>query len=157
MEPIISPGTGTPVKPIANNFIRLMPQTPQVTFSNYATHGVPPLQGKGYCLDIMVSNSSPDTGSGFYNKETAMQVIHNIAHAAAKAGGDWAICYNDVSIATEAAKFYGNRITYSGVGEKTPATNWHGPLNLHFHLDIVPHKDIQKGEQSPAGKQGPAE
>jgi hypothetical protein len=25
------------------------------------------------------------------------------------------------------------------------ATNWHGPLNLHFHLDLLPQKPKEGG------------
>jgi hypothetical protein len=142
MQDIIAPGTGTAVKPICNNFIRLMPQTPPVTFYNYATHGVDKLKGKGYCLDIYLQGNR-DPATGFMPKEQALQVIHNIAHTAHAVGGDWRVCYNDASVAKAASAKWGARFGYSG-GE-LGGSNWHGPLNLHIHLDLVPSTKPETG------------
>jgi hypothetical protein len=142
MQDIISPGSGTQVKPICNNFIRLFPQSPPVTFYNYAGHGVGELKGKGYCLDIFLRGDR-DPQTGFMPKEQALQVINNIAATAAAVGGDWRICYNDASVATAARAKWGARFGYSG-GE-AGGSNWHGPLNLHIHLDLVPSTKPETG------------
>jgi hypothetical protein len=94
-------------------------------------------------------------------------MIHNIAKAAEIAGGDWQVCYNDYSVAMAAKKAgYGNRISHVGVNSKDDDpkdkgnANGHGthaPLNLHFHVDIVPGKGPvppsggeTKGEKPPS-------
>ncbi len=151
-------GAGKWVKPITNAFIRAMVKKPAVSFYNYDNHGSWGLQGKGYSLDIFIVDSFPDAPTGFYPREIAMQVIHNVASAADAVGGDWQICYNDVSIAKAvAASKYGARVTYSGVSDTSKPSNWHGPLNLHLHLDIVPTTKKEEGVSSPVGAKPPSE
>lgn len=152
LEPMAHGGS-SPVRKITNSFIRtIASKAPAVnSFINYPNHGVGELQGKGYCVDLMYDSFNSAAGrndEGFVPRESALQVIHNIAWAADQVGGDWRVCYNDESVAKAAQKIYGSRIAYAGTSaaddtkEKVDSNGhgWHGPLNLHFHVDIVPSK-----------------
>ena len=158
LEPMIK-GGAWPVRHFTNEFMRNFPDTPKVRFFNYEHHGVGDFRDAGYCLDLFLDTAGTDA-DGFLPRETALQVIYNIKAHADTMGADWQCCYNDFSVSEAAREKFGNKIAYSGVGEKTPGHNWHGPLNLHIHLDLVPKKGTDTGGEkvpNPVGNPVPNE
>jgi len=176
-EPMIN-GGNPPVRHIVNDFMRNLDTNPSRYFYNYPNHGGGKLMGQGFSVDVMMDASNAGRNDeGFTPRESALQMIHNIAKAAELAGGDWQVCYNDYSVAMAAkAAGYGNRISHVGVNSKDDNgkqdmgnLNGHGthaPLNLHFHVDIVPLKSAPKSDDgdkkgepagSPIGIKPPAE
>jgi hypothetical protein len=87
-----------------------------------------------YCVDVFPNIKFDDRG--LHQREQTVEFIEAIHFAAGAATADWAGIYNDPSVAVAAnQKLGGNRITHQGVDG---TTNWHGALNPHIHLYVIP-------------------
>ena len=118
--------------------------------SNYAGHGswkftARDAVGKGshsmgFSVDITLDQVKKDS-RGFWDPQTAIDFLLDLDRAAAKAGAEWRVLYNDFSVAEEVNRAIGvKRVTFTGNIDRGGNLNWHGPAphKLHFHLDISP-------------------
>jgi hypothetical protein len=139
IEPIRG-GTGYPVTPDVNRFLVALRDAGggDMVANNREGHGGGDFAGRGYSLDITIS--SPVDDRGFWLPKNAIMALMQIDAAASASGVDWRVLYNDFAVAAEVNKRTGRRnVTFQGTTRKKDGSlNWHGPLILHFHLDIVP-------------------
>jgi hypothetical protein len=129
-------GNGTPVTPETKGFLReLRIRATSFDAENYTGHGGGTFRGRGYSVDLKLHGHLDVRG--FYPREAAAAFLLTVHAAAAAVGLRWRVLYNDYAVAA-----YVNRVTGARhvvfMGEPGRNLNWHGPLVLHFHLDLAP-------------------
>jgi Domain of unknown function (DUF4157) len=144
-------GTYPNVAPELVSFLeRLQALEPRVKASNYRTHGsfgfVDRVTGKtkGFSVDLTLEGKDASADPrGFYLPAVAIRFLLHVDTASKPADAEWAVQYNDFSVAQEVNKQVGvRRVGFTGNIDKSGSLNWHGPapLKLHFHLDYMPKK-----------------
>jgi hypothetical protein len=130
-------GTGTPITVETKNFLAELRRIAGSTFeaSNYAGHGGAGFTNRGHSLDLFLKGPLDDRG--FYPRQKAVAFLGQVAAAARAVGLRWRVLYNDFGVAAEVNRRTGSRNVVF-VGESRKGLNWHGPLILHFHLDLAP-------------------
>jgi hypothetical protein len=136
LVPIEPEGSGTPVTRETKAFlVELRRHTKGFDAGNYARHGSQGFVDRGYSVDLFVRISLD--GRGFYPRDAAAQFLLTVADAARAVGLRWRVLYNDYAVAAHVnARLGARHVVFVG----TPGKNlvWHGPLVLHFHIDLAP-------------------
>lgn len=143
LEPIVKPGSGTPVAPVTNRFItELAGHHSAFSASNRPNHGGGTFLNRGLSLDLnIVGKESKVDDRGFWERRVAVPFMIEVARAAAAVGCDWRALYDDYAVAAAVNKALGARhLVFTANVDKGGSLNWHGPLVLHFHLDLVPQR-----------------
>jgi hypothetical protein len=129
-------GSGTGVTPETKAFlIELRRRTKGFDAGNYPRHGSFGFVDRGYSVDLFLRNSLDNRG--FYPRDAAAQFLLTVAEAARAVGLRWRVLYNDYAVAAHVNRTVGARqVVFVG----NPGKNlvWHGPLVLHFHVDLAP-------------------
>lgn len=114
------------------------PQTPAFTAGTYAGHGLGPWAGAGFSIDLSLKGSHDQRG--FWQHDAAVTFLLRLDATVTSLGGRWRVLYNDFRVAQEVNAATGTRNVVF-VGDSKGNLNWHGPLILHFHLDLdLPQK-----------------
>jgi hypothetical protein len=129
-------GTGTPITPDTKAFlVELRRRTSGFDANNYPGHGGGKFAGRGFSLDLTLRD--PLDRRGFYPRDKAAAFLLHVDAAARATGLRWRVLYNDYAVAAHI-----NRLTRARhvvfIGSAGKNLNWHGPLVLHFHLDLAP-------------------
>lgn len=137
LVPIAPNGSGTPVTAETRRFLAELRLGAGSSFSagNYAGHGGGTFRNRGYSLDLFLNAQLDDRG--FYPRAAAVTFLGQVAVAARAAGLRWRVLYNDFAVAAEVNRRTGVRNVVF-MGDSSGGLNWHGPLVLHFHLDLAP-------------------
>jgi hypothetical protein len=145
---------GQQVHPIVNKFVgKLGGGSTKFAVSTYMGHG----DEKGtvkwapFCIDVKPVIERDDRG--LYSPKSMLAFVTAIDLAVAGIDGDWSGCYNDATLNAAVNKKFDNRLTYVG---KLGTRNYHGALNLHIHLNIVPRGEGAPGSAAAAPKIDPA-
>jgi hypothetical protein len=111
---------------------------PNFKAGNYSGHGGGSFAGAGFSVDLTLSGKKGELDKrGFYLHDNAVNFLLNLNQAANAMGGKWRVLYNDFLVAEEVNHATGSRnVEYTANIDKGGNLNWHGPLVLHFHLDI---------------------
>ncbi len=130
-------GTGTPITAQTRDFLAELRRIAGSSFeaSNYAGHGGGAFLNRGYSLDLFLPGPLDDRG--FYSPDKAVAFLGQVAAAARAVNLRWRVLYNDFRVAAEVNGRTGVRHVHF-IGESRKGLNWHGPLILHFHLDLAP-------------------
>ncbi|MDQ1744785.1 MAG: hypothetical protein QOE23_3124 [Pseudonocardiales bacterium] len=130
-------GTGTPITAQTRDFLAELRRIAGSSFeaSNYAGHGGGAFLNRGYSLDLFLPGPLDDRG--FYPPDKAVAFLGQVAAAARAVNLRWRVLYNDFRVAAEVNGRTGVRHVHF-IGESRKGLNWHGPLILHFHLDLAP-------------------
>lgn len=143
LEPLDGAPGDVPVQPLMNRLLReLRSRSSDFTrANNYSrTHGGGSHKGRGLSVDLYMRG--PLDERGFYQRERAAVMLLALDGAANAVGAEWRVLYNDFSVAAAINRHTGiRRVVF--VGHTRPGgtnLNWHGPLILHFHLDIAPKR-----------------
>jgi hypothetical protein len=136
----------TKVAPQMVSFLRrLQALEPGVRAGNYENHGSFGFVGKGFSVDLTLTGKDSEyDGRGFYPHASAVRLLLNIDKASKLVDAEWAVQYNDFSVAEEVNRILGvRRVSFTGNIDKSGRLNWHGPapLKIHFHLDYMPKMD----------------
>ena len=136
LVPIEPEGTGTPITPEAKRFlVELRRRTSGFDASNYRRHGSRGFVDRGLSVDLMLRDRLDSRG--FYPRDKAAAFLLTVDAAARAAGLRWRVLYNDFAVAAHI-----NRLTRARhvlfIGQPGGNLNWHGPLILHFHIDLAP-------------------
>lgn len=119
------------------------PQTPAFTAGTYAGHGLGPWAGAGFSIDLSLKGSHDQRG--FWQHDAAVTFLLRLDATAKALGARWRVLYNDFRVAQEVNAATGTRNVVF-VGDSKGNLNWHGPLILHFHLDLdIPQKPAASG------------
>ncbi len=143
--------------------------------NNYScTHASGDVSGFGLSVDIdlhTVDRLDPEH-RGFYPYQSAMAMLRAIDASARSIGADWRVLYNDFTVAhdfnresnyrhvgfeasttfrREAAtgRQHGQRPAAPAAPPTPAGINWHGPLILHYHLDLFPAETTPMSCQDP--------
>jgi flagellum-specific peptidoglycan hydrolase FlgJ len=137
LEPIAPYGSGTPVAAPTRRFLAELRRLAGSSFSagNYSGHGGGSFLNRGYSVDLFLNAQLDDRG--FYPRAAAVAFLGQVSTAAKATGLRWRILYNDFAVAAEVNRRTGMRNVFF-TGDSSKALNWHGPLVLHFHLDLAP-------------------
>jgi hypothetical protein len=129
-------GTGTPIAPEAKRFlVNLRHRASGFDASNYVPHGSRGFVGRGLSVDLTLRG--PLDARGFYPREKAAAFLVAVDAAARAAALRWRVLYNDFAVAAHINRLTGARhVVFQGVPNHN--LNWHGPLVLHFHIDLAP-------------------
>lgn len=147
LVPIEAPGTGTPVDPAVNTFIHALAALhSRFAANNYAGHGGGAFRGRGLSLDLTLRGSLDERG--FYPRQSAVDFLLLVHQAAQQSNLEWRVLYNDFAVARAVNQRTGARHV-GFVGDSSGNLNWHGPLVLHFHLDLSP-RPTPDSTQTPA-------
>jgi hypothetical protein len=110
--------------------------------ANYRGHGGGSFADRGRSLDLTLP--VPRQANGFYDPAAAIRFLLAIDAAAADLGMEWRVLYDDASVAMAVNGQLGRQrvaeVANTSRNERTHAIeniNWHGPLVLHFHLDLA--------------------
>jgi hypothetical protein len=141
IEPPATADGDAKVQPIMNTFLReLRRRAPAHSASNYPDHGGGAFDGRGYSVDITLRAATDERG--FYQRPAAVQFLLALDAAARAAGVEWRAIYNDYAVAAAINQHLDRkRVIFVGHprrGGRRIGLNWHGPLILHFHVDITP-------------------
>jgi hypothetical protein len=141
IEPPATTDGGAKVQPIMNAFLReLRARAPAHRAYNYLDHGGGAFNARGYSIDIELRGAKDERG--FYPRPAAVQFLLAIDAAARAAGVEWRAIYNDYAVAATINQHLDRkRVIFVGKprrGGRRIGLNWHGPLLLHFHVDITP-------------------
>jgi hypothetical protein len=148
LVPIEAPGTGTPVDPVVNTFIHALAALhSRFAANNYAGHGGGAFRGRGLSLDLTLRGSLDERG--FYQRQAAVDFLLLVHQAAQQSNLEWRVLYNDFAVARAVNQRTGARHV-GFVGDNSGNLNWHGPLVLHFHLDLSPRPTPDGGTQPSA-------
>jgi hypothetical protein len=121
---------GQKVHPIVNKVLGNLGSDFNAT--TYANHGGAAFAP--FCVDVKPAIKTDDRG--LYQREQMVEFIERINAAVGSASADWAGLYNDATVTAAANERLGvKRITHAG---DDGTRNWHGALNLHIHLYIIP-------------------
>jgi hypothetical protein len=141
LEPLGDLGEGPPVQPAMARFLReLKRRHGQHRAGNYAGHGGGSFNGRGLSIDLYLTGTATDE-RGFWPREKAVEFLLALDAAAKAVGVRWRALYNDYSVALAVNSATGVRnVAFVGQPRKGPRPNlnWHGPLILHFHIDVTP-------------------
>jgi hypothetical protein len=136
LVPIAPEGSGTPITPEAKRFlVELRRRAAGFDAGNYARHGSQGFVDRGLSLDLTLRD--PVDSRGFYPRDKAAAFLLNVDAAAHAAGLRWRVLYNDFAVAVHINKLKRARHV-AFIGSPGKNLNWHGPLVLHFHLDLAP-------------------
>ncbi|MFD6393316.1 M15 family metallopeptidase [Nocardia sp. NPDC060259] len=136
LVPIEPEGRGTPITSEAKRFlVELRGRSSGFDAANYSGHGGGKFSGRGLSLDLRLR--SPLDSRGFYPRDKAIAFLADIDAAARAVGLRWRVLYNDFAVAAHVNRLKGARHV-GFVGSPSRNLNWHGPLVLHFHLDLAP-------------------
>jgi hypothetical protein len=134
------------VAPEASEFLAKLaadPQTPAFTAGTYAGHGGGQWAGAGFSIDLALKGSHDQRG--FWQHDAAVTFLLRLDATATSLGARWRVLYNDFRVAQEVNAVTGTRNVVF-VGDSKGNLNWHGPLILHFHLDLdIPQKPPATG------------
>lgn len=110
---------------------------PNFKAGNYSGHGGGEWAGAGFSIDLTLSGKDSELDErGFYKHDAAVKFLLNLNQVVVAMQGKWRVLYNDFGVAEEVNHSTGTRnVTYTANNPKG-TLNWHGPLVLHFHLDI---------------------
>jgi hypothetical protein len=138
--PAITDG-GARVQPVMNTFLReLRARAPRHSAWHYPNHGGAAFNGRGYSIDLGLREEKDSRG--FYTRPAAVTFLLAIDAAARAAGVEWRAIYNDYAVAAAINRHLDRkRVVFVGHprrGGRRIGLNWHGPLILHFHVDITP-------------------
>jgi hypothetical protein len=141
IEPPATTDGGAKVQPVMNTFLReLRRRASAHSASNYPDHGGGAFDGRGYSVDITLRAATDERG--FYRRPAAVQFLLALDAAARAAGVEWRAIYNDYAVAAAVNQHLDRkRVIFVGHprrGGRRIGLNWHGPLILHFHVDITP-------------------
>ena len=140
IEPPATTDGGAKVQPVTNVFLReLRSRAARHSAYNYPAHGGRFFNARGYSIDLELG--SPKDERGFYQRPAAVQFLLAIDAAARAAGVQWRAIYNDYAVAAAVNRHLDRKhVIFVGQirGDRRLGLNWHGPLILHFHLDITP-------------------
>jgi hypothetical protein len=141
IEPPATTDGGAKVQPVMNTFLReLRARAPGHRAYNYPSHGGGAFNARGYSIDIELRGGKDDRG--FYPRPAAVRFLLAIDGAARAAGVEWRAIYNDYAVAAAVNQHLDRkRVIFVGHprrGGRRIGLNWHGPLILHFHVDITP-------------------
>ncbi|WP_210481595.1 peptidoglycan-binding domain-containing protein [Naasia sp. SYSU D00948] len=131
--------TVPPVQPLVNRLLReLWTRWPSTSAGNYAGHGGGKFKNRGFSIDLTIGGGLDDRG--FYHRHNAVGMLLALDAAASAVGATWRALYNDYAVAAAINRHTGLRqVVFIGQTRPDGANlNWHGPLVLHFHLDIAP-------------------
>ncbi|MGB8644385.1 MAG: hypothetical protein WCF84_04060 [Anaerolineae bacterium] len=92
-----------------------------------------------------------DKSEGFWNPDKSAEFLKLFDDAAAQAGVVWHVIYNDPRVAKEVNLYYKEKwqakkmtamVSFGGAYRRDKNTNdiernFHGPIVLHFHVDII--------------------
>jgi hypothetical protein len=136
LVPIEPEGSGTPITLEAKRFlVELRRRTSGFDASNYRRHGSRGFVDRGLSVDLMLRDRLDSRG--FYPRDKAAAFLLTVDAAARAAGLRWRVLYNDFAVAAHI-----NRVTRARhvlfIGQPGSNLNWHGPLILHFHVDLAP-------------------
>jgi hypothetical protein len=146
-NPIVKHSDVAPVAPLTIRFVQELKKRYTKSFSaqNYRGHGGGPFLNRGFSLDLYISGTD---SRGFYPASEAIAFMRAVHQAAAAAGAEWRVLYNDFSVADVINReTKAQHILFMGVARykdaaktKVAGLNWHGPhpLILHFHIDLAP-------------------
>jgi hypothetical protein len=136
LVPIEPEGTGSPLTPEAKAFlVALRRRATAFDANNYPGHGGGSFAGRGLSIDL--SLREPVDRRGFYPRDQAVAFLLHVDAAAGAAGLRWRVLYNDFAVAQHINKLKG-ALHVRFIGKPAGNLNWHGPLVLHFHLDLAP-------------------
>jgi hypothetical protein len=139
LEPMVGGGRGDfPVQPLLNQVLReLRARYPITQANNYSpNHGGGPFKGRGFSVDLYIGAGLDERG--FWQREHAAAALLALDAACRAAGAAWRVLYNDHAVAAEVNRRTGLRQVVFIGDSSGGALNWHGPLILHFHLDVAP-------------------
>ncbi|MGY1639400.1 peptidoglycan-binding protein [Geodermatophilus sp. SYSU D00742] len=139
LEPMEGGGRGDfPVQPLLNQVLRGMRAGhPGTRGNNYsAKHGGGPFKGRGFSVDLYIGAGLDERG--FWQRERAVAALLALDAACRSAGAAWRVLYNDHAVAAAVNRHTGLRQVVFVGDSSGGALNWHGPLILHFHLDVAP-------------------
>jgi peptidoglycan hydrolase-like protein with peptidoglycan-binding domain len=145
VEPPATTSGGAKVQPVMNAFLReLRRRAPRAAAYdhayNYPRHGGTGFKGRGYSIDVEPTVGRDDRG--FYARAEAVRFLLAVDAAARAAGVSWRGIYNDHAVAAAVNRHLDRkRVVFVGQVRRSGARvglNWHGPLVLHVHLDLVP-------------------
>jgi hypothetical protein len=130
------------------------PKTAAFKAGNYKGHGGLGFAGKGFSADLTISG--PLDQRGFFQPKDAVAFLLQIDATAKAQGARWRVLYNDFRVAEEVNAATGTRnVGFWGVSDPK-GLNWHGPLILHFHLDLeIPKKPAPTTTPTPQGGSTP--
>lgn len=140
LEPLDRAGRAVPpVQPLMNRLLReLWARSPSAAADNYPGHGGGNFKNRGFSVDLKIGGPLDDRG--FYPRDRAVAMLLALDAAASAVGATWRVLYNDYAVAAAVNRHTGLRQVVF-IGQTRPDgtnLNWHGPLILHFHLDIAP-------------------
>jgi len=139
LEPLDRRPKDPPVQPLTNRLLReLWARSPGTTADNYPDHGGGSFKNRGFSLDLRIGGPLDDRG--FYPRDRAVAMLLALDAAASAVGATWRVLYNDFAVAAAVNRHTGLRqVVFMGqVRPNGTNLNWHGPLILHFHLDVAP-------------------
>jgi hypothetical protein len=129
-------GTGTPITQENKAFlVQLRRQVSGFDANNYSGHGGGKFAGRGFSLDLTLRE--PLDNRGFYPRDKAAAFLLEVDAAAHAVGLRWRVLYNDFAVAAHINRLKRARHVVF-IGSAGRNLNWHGPLVLHFHLDLAP-------------------
>jgi hypothetical protein len=141
LEPLIGKPRDAPVQPLLNRLLRALQSRYSVSINNYSPrHGGGSFSGRGFSVDLYIAGGQDERG--FYQRDRAVAMLLALDAAATAVGAEWRVLYNDYAVAAAINRHTGKRRVVF-IGSVRPGgtnLNWHGPLILHFHLDITPRR-----------------
>jgi len=140
-----------PVAPEVVGFLKYLQKLyPNFKAGNYESHGSfgfveKNAAGKpltlGYSVDLSLQKVPLDA-RGFWQPDEAIRFLLLVDKAAKEASAEWRVLYNDFQVAKAVnEKLNVKRVVFQGDLSKGKI-NWHGPIRIHFHLDIAPQKSL---------------
>jgi len=137
-------GTGTPITQEVKAFlVELRRRTSGFDANNYPGHGGGKFSGRGFSLDLTLRD--PLDSRGFYPRDKAAAFLLHVDAAARATGLRWRVLYNDYAVAAHINRLKRARHVVF-IGSAGSNLNWHGPLVLHFHLDLAPTSGAASNE-----------
>lgn len=136
------------VAPIVVRFLRFLHENLKQDFcaGTYGGHGS--WKDSGFGIDL--SLRAPRDERGFYVPTAAVELLLNVDRAAHAVGVNWRALYNDFRVIDEVNRLTKyQHVTFQGSVTKKGGLNWHGPIVLHFHLDLVPVASWRPESQGP--------
>jgi peptidoglycan hydrolase-like protein with peptidoglycan-binding domain len=127
-----------PVQPLLNKVLRaLRVHYPIDRANNYSPrHGGGPFKGRGFAVDLYIDSGLDERG--FWHRERAVAALLALESATRGVGAAWRVLYNDHAVAAAVNRHTGLRQVVFIGDSSGGVLNWHGPLILHFHLDVAP-------------------
>lgn len=147
LEPLGDLGTGPDVQPAMARFLRdLRRRHSGHRVTNRAGHGGGGFTGRGLSADVYLVDVHRDE-RGFWLRDKAVELLLAADAAAKSTGVRWRALYNDYAVALAVNSVTGlGTVRFLGQPRKGSSVglNWHGPILLHFHIDVIPASGPQQ-------------